>query len=259
MRNFIITVILVSLATGCFPKKKHSGGNGPLADPVYTKELTIDSKIDSSYVFKSEYVLPAQSRPDPDYSVDILDLNGVKLDRALLGDFQSYSALPRPDGLNDVKILVPFRITNQSLSGFKIRVTVASRLDESGIPTVMETKVNVAKGFYLAPHHKKDSPFKNTAVLTESVFKVRADSGLVNLVERALSGEEGADNEAESDLMNVRAALEIAAGVIVQKADAVLSVTTRLPLRSGVASGPLAQPSATRTLATMSPMFSYLR
>ena len=224
-RLILFTSLLVLALTGCISKKKNhkddpSGGS----DPVYQKDLAIDSKVDGSYVFKSEYVLPAQAKPDPDYTVELFDSNGGALDKALL-DFQSYGATPRPDGLNDVKIIVPFRITHDALSGFTIKVTVNSRPEENGAPTIMETKVSVAKGLYLAPHHKKDSPYKDVAVLTESVFKVRSESTLMNLLQRALTGDEGADNDAEQDLMAIRGAFEITGGVIIQKGDAVLSVT----------------------------------
>ena len=224
-KYLLITMSLVLALGGCWSRKKshHDDPSGG-GDPVYQKELAIDSKVDGSYVFKSEYVLPAQAKPDPDYTVELFDNQGGKLDKALL-DFQSYGATPRPDGLNDVKIMVPFRITNDALSGFKIRVTVKSRLEENGAPTVMETKVTVAKGLYLAPHRKKDSPYKTVAVLTESVFKVRSESGLLNLVERALTGDEAADNDAEQDLMAARGAFDVIDSVIIQKADAVLSVT----------------------------------
>ena len=238
MRKAALFLLSSILAISCNFKKKKSGNDSPPPPteeekpkdldsigitPEYVKEFTVQSRQPG---YRISFMLPGIVPTDPKTEVEIFDLEGKKLPKNLLNEGQAVRAMERADGLFDVEVSVPFRIRNENLSGFKIRLSVPELQDSKGNPLVMETIVNIDKEVYFTRHHDEDSLAHGKAVLKENALLLRNnENSLMEIMHRALRGETALDADAEFDLGQVRSAWTIESGVLYQRGDALLSFT----------------------------------
>ena len=211
-----ITVSLLAVVAlqSCNPGKRSKKDNAASSAfaPVYEKELTLDFPPDPSKLLEAQYALSGVADADPDFEIKGFNPSTQKELSPGVFEIPALVSTKRSDGLWDHRLVVRFRVTNESIAGMLIRVKAKKlQTGENKEPLTMETRFKLSDNAYITTHKAPESSAYGMAVLREDAFVgVKKDEATFeNLMALATQGAPGVNHSANADIESVQSAWKV--------------------------------------------------